>query len=288
MGLFNYQADALPGIYDHSYAETGEPFFWELSDELHIDFTYWTNGVELKDFQGTYQLTAYLEDEHGWHRGLVLGEKTSFSTFPITFSGDLVLANIAAKINAYQRQTGIARNNYILVIEPLIITTGSTAGMMVQSEFSPELKFYINTSEFYLVNDDQTTLEPELTEAVTKLVEQGGTLSLFSLAVPVKVIRGVSLTLLLAALAFFGMFSNYFAKMLQRNDPDGLAFRYSDWIVDAEKMPSEEEMSFLVEFDDLIKLAAQYDLIIYHHQTKKTHFYYLKAPEGYFYYRLGE
>jgi Ca2+/Na+ antiporter len=287
-GSFDYRADSRAGIYDKEYAQTGEPFFWDITDELHLEFSYWTNGVELKNFQGMYIFTARLEDEHGWKRSLPLGEETVFQTHPITFSADLILDDIAEILNSYQRLTGISRNNYFLVIEPVIRTTGNTAGMVVQSEFSPELRFYITTSEFYLVNDDQITLEPELIESVTKSVEQGGTLSIFTLAVPVRVIRWVSLVLLVIALALFGIYSTYYAKMLNRQDPDGLDYRYGTWMVDTADMPQENEMSLIAEFEDLIKIATLYDLVILHTHTNRTHYYYLKAPEGYFYYRISD
>jgi hypothetical protein len=287
-GSFDYQADARPGIYDQEYAQTGEPFFWDLSENLDVEFSYYLNGITLKNFSGVYQMTARIEDEHGWRRTLAAGEETAFTTIPTTLELGLELDQIAEILNAYQNQTGISRNNYFLVIEPLITVQGSTGGMDVQSKFSPELAFYITTAEFYLVSDDQITLNPEYIESATQLVEQGGTLSLFTLHVPVKIIRWVSFSFLIVSLVFFGIYFNYYQKMLQREDPVGLAFRYADWIVDVSRKPSDEDMILIDDFDDLLKMAGQYDLVILHYYHGESHYYYIKAPEGYFYYRLAE
>jgi hypothetical protein len=287
-GAFSYQADARQGIYDQEYAQTGEPFFWDISENLDVEFSYYLNGISITNFSGTYQMTARLEDEHGWKRTLVTGEETAFTTFPATFELGLELDQIADIINSYQRQTNVSRNNYFLVIEPLIKVQGKSRGMDVQSQFSPELSFYITTAEFYLVNNDEITLNPEYIESATQLVEQGGTLSLFTLHVPVKVIRWVSLVFLVVALVFFGIYFIFYNKMLQREDPEGLAFRYGDWIVNVSNKPADEEMVWIEKFNDIVKMAEQYELVILHHQHEEFHYYYIKAPEGYFYYRLVE
>lgn len=287
-GSFSYQADAPEGLYDQEYAQTGEPFFWDISENLNVGFSYYLNGISLTNFSGTYQMTARLEDEHGWRRTLATGEETTFATFPATFELDLELDQIADLINSYQRQTGVSRNNYFLVIEPRIKVQGTSSGMDVQSQFSPELVFYITTAEFYLVNDAEIILNPEFIESATQLIEQGGTLSLFTLNVPVKVIRWVSLAFLIVALVFFGIYFNHYTRMLKREDPEGLAFRYGDWIVTVSNKPSDEEMIWIDNLNDIVKMAEQYELVILHHQNEQIHYYYVKAPEGYFYYRIAE
>lgn len=286
-GAFSYHADADPGIYDQEFAQTGEPIFWDISEHLNVAFSYDLNGINFRNFQGVYQMTARIEDEHGWRRTLVAGEETTFTSFPAAFELDLELDQIADVLNQYQRKTGISRSNYFLVIEPLISMEGKVGGADIQSEFSPELVFYITTAEFYLVSNDPVTLNPEYIESATQLVEQGGTLSLFNLHLPVKVIRWLSLLLLVVSLVFFGVYFNHYTKMLQRLDPEGFAFRYADWIVNVSHKPANNEMIQLDDVEDLVKLAEQYELVILHNHHDNFDYYYLKAPEGYFFYRMA-
>lgn len=143
-GVFRYETDAPPGIYESDRVRTGEPVFRQLITRVDLRFDYEFSAEAPAGLSGTYRLLAQLGHDNGWKRTLELQPETKFEGPAFTIHSRLDLAELQALIDSLEQQTGLYNQPYTLQIQPRVTLTGSLAGLPIQEKFSPALVFALD------------------------------------------------------------------------------------------------------------------------------------------------
>lgn len=143
-GVFSYETDAPPGIYESDRVRTGEPVFRQLITRVDLRFDYEFRAEEAAGLAGTYRLAAQLGHDNGWKRTLELQPETKFEGPAVTIRSRLDLTELQALIDSLEQQTGLYNQPYTLRLQPRVTIAGSLAGQPVQDQFSPVLVFALD------------------------------------------------------------------------------------------------------------------------------------------------
>lgn len=188
-GAFSYLADAPPGIYDTTQAQTGDPVYFQLSSTLAVTFRY--ELLDATTARGTIALNAEVSAANGWRRRLALAPEQPFQGTEATVQGVINLNNLRALITQLEQQTGLSNQYYLLAIIPQVVVSGELNGLALSDTFAPQLLFRFDKAQLTLVNpnDDRQGLNPRAEGQVTQTRIEPARLSVFMLSFDVQAAR---------------------------------------------------------------------------------------------------
>jgi signal peptidase I len=194
-GQFTYSSSAPTGVYDTNTAQTGQPLFLNLSNDLNISFDYKLQSDWPQEVTGDYQLSAELADPDGWQRTIQLVPATPFEGSELMVSSVLHLQEVQQIIITFEEQTGIQRKDYTLSIVPHIQLAGTLAGQALDDSFSPPLVFRLDKSQIWLIKDrsaDHDITQPIEAKSISAPTMVGATLDLLGFKLPVEPARWIA------------------------------------------------------------------------------------------------
>lgn len=281
-GVYYYSATGTPGVYDTDVVQSGEPVFPKLTCFLNIGFTYNLLSDRLQNPAGTYKMTARIMDEQsGWQRTIPLNTNTTFTGGSYFTMATLDLCQVESMVNLVEKEAGLKQIAYTLEIISDVSFTASAEGAQISDSFSPALVFKYDKIHFYL-DADESQVDPLRTSKpglAGSSASQQNTISLLGFAVPVWVMRFVSLLgfgFSALTLAILGM--NLYRTASQSEE--ALArLKHGSMIVDVYEQELAASLSIIdvASLDDLARLAERQGTMILHMPRNFLHFYFVQS-----------
>lgn len=267
-GAFSYRAAAPNGIYDGDSATTGEPIFWQLSNQLDVAFDYELKADAPTTIEGSAQLDATLSSADGWRRTLALSQLQPFDGKVPTLRGSVDLDQIRTLIDSLETRAGLPRREYLLTISPHIQIDGSVNGETLQDTFSPKLVFRSDEFQLSLVRDDEQDSLLPVKAAILKhetLVEQ----RLFpNVPLTVGTARLAAPIVLVLALVVAGVCGFPLLHDLRRNETARIRLRYGGLLADATPIATQSRIEIVVaDIDTLARIAERQGALMLHDTT---------------------
>jgi signal peptidase I len=194
-GRFEYQAPARGNVYDTETAHTGDPVFFQTSDQLFVQFDYDLAAEAEHAISGTYRLVAVLGERNGWSRTIELIPPTPFED---QFRAEAVLdlALVQNVIAGYKSQTGVERRDYTLTLIPEVTVDGTLAGEELSDTFTPGLEFAVDEAQIWLLpvgDSDPDPARPIGSKFITTEGMEAAALKILGFSIPVSTGRTASL-----------------------------------------------------------------------------------------------
>jgi signal peptidase I len=195
IGQFAYQAPARGNVYDTETAHTGDPVFFQTSDQLFVQFEYDLAAEAEHTVSGTYRLVAELGERNGWSRTIELVPPTPFED-QFRAEAMLDLALVRNIIAGYQSQTGVQRRDYTLTLLPEVTVDGTLAGEGLSDTFTPGLEFAVDETQIWLLpvgENEPDPIQPVQSKFVTTEGMEATALNILGISIPVSTGRTASL-----------------------------------------------------------------------------------------------
>jgi signal peptidase len=289
LGVFEYSADAVEGIYDNPTASSGDPVFLSISDKIDVQFDYKLGADSVAQIQGTYEIIAQISDDTGWKRTFKLTPNTPFEGNSFSASGSVNFLNVGRVINKFERITGISQSGFDLVVTPKITVFGTFEDDEITDQFSPTLRFRMNESLVWMrIGEDDT--DPFTETKVSSLgvpVIEPNTVGFFTSQVPVLTIRILSVIIFIAVFAVGGWYGWKLYLVTGKGEYEQIKFYYGSEIIHLTKRPTYENLIELQAFEGLVDLAKSYGVKILHVYHRKKHHFFLPLEEGVYIYKIG-
>lgn len=288
-GSFEYQAAAVPTVYDQIDVFTGDPIFTNISDAVTVTVNYELNDKEISNFNGIYSFLAILKDDSGWEHTATLLPEIPFTEQILSINGTILFSDVRNWVNEFERITGVQRARYTLTFQPIIQISGEKRQIEFETTFSPEYSFSFEDKQVIpLAKDDENVLYPTSQHNEIFFSEIDNTLSIFNINVKVVTARiiagaGFGLVLLLA-----GMNTIKGYLVAQDGEVAMIEYNYKEWLIDVEDAQTGKELVTLKNFNDLVKIAEKQVTLIQHAIRGDKHIYFITLPEATYIYQTKE
>jgi signal peptidase I len=290
LGMFEYSAEAVEGLYDNPVASSGEPIFLSISDTIEVHFAYTLGADELTQVKGIYELVAQINDDTGWKRTFKLTPVTSFEGNSFTTSGLVYIPHIERVVEYFEKVTGVSRSSLHLSVIPRISVSGMYGTREIDGQFSPRLEFTMSESLIWMTigeDDTEPFTETEVSTIGVPVVEPN-TVGFFAWQLRVLTLRILSVLVLLGVFAGGGWYGWKMYQVSERGEYQQIEFYYGSQLVHLVKQPVYEDLMELQDFESLARLAKDYGVKILHVYHKKQHLFFLPLEEGVFTFKLEE
>jgi signal peptidase I len=282
-GRFRYESDvAKSPVYPSGSAETGEPLFLNLVDDVDIRFDARLDADRPHEVQGSSTLVAKLASPAGWTYTKRLQSNTTFQGDREVVSGSLDLRALKELTFRVQQMTGVEETSFVLTITPRVKFNGELSGEPIKHVFAPPLRFEFDSLRVKLapvetpptgVAAPANPLQPTAGDSVPVPEIVANSISAGPLTLPVETVRVIGLigALLCAVLAA----AIYAISGRAADDPGAIARRYGKWMIEVETLrPTSERTAIEMRgMDELVELAERYDRLILHHEEDGIHSY---------------
>jgi signal peptidase I len=291
-GIFNYSAKAPTGIYDTDSVQTGDPIYLNLTKEMSVAFSFEliTNDIDKAD--GSIMMKAVLQDPHGWNRTIELSSPRTFTGANAEASGVLDLSEIMSMIEALEEKTEFTRSDYMLTIQPLVVSQATFNGRAQLDEFSPQLTFRLDGQQMYLRSTEtgvSDTAQLSTMEMRSYLHEREipNVLTILGVDIKVMLARWVSFIGTAVSILVFSFILFIFANTTREGEAAQINFRYGGMILDIDKgMPVDDhKLVELGRIEDLARFAERAGGMILHEYRWKRHVYYVQEGDTLFRYK---
>jgi signal peptidase I len=280
-GLFSYRAPVDGDVYTDGVANTGEPVYRNLADNMTIRFDYRLEADALEDVRGTLGLTAKLSLPDGWARSLPLGGTQSFTGPEQSVATALSLTSLDRLIDQLEAQAGVMQDQvYTLLVVANVDISGTMAGTAFQDSFAPELAFQLSPLELQLapaVPGEENQLEPTKTGSIERARTAPASVDIVGLGVRVETARWIALGGLVAGV-LGGVVLLVMVWLSRRADePERIAKRYRPLLITRARSEIDG-WGRVIEVDrieDLARIATKDGCLIVHQDEGAVHGYYV-------------
>ena len=202
-GNFAYAAPVPAGpVYQKDHLSTGDPVFLRLVSRVPVAFSYELRSEAPHAASGSGRLVAEVGDpgSGGWRRTLDLGGPVPFAGDRLSLAGELDLAGLRSMIKAAEAATGVSRDQYVVTVRAEVEVAGEMAAQPFREAFSSTMAFRLDSlvlrPEAGELSTDPGTGAPVRTTTAQGSVQvpgrQASSVSLFGLALPTPLTRGVA------------------------------------------------------------------------------------------------
>lgn len=280
-GDYYYSATGTPGVYDSDLVQTGEPVFPKLTCFLNVGFTYAIAGENLQNVSGTQSTYARIMDvQSGWQRTIPLYPETSFSGASNFTMSTLDLCEVESLVNLVEAQAGLKQISYTLEIVSEVKFTANVGGAVFSDTFSPVLTFNYDKIHFFLAEaGDDDPLHSVKSGMAGSAVAQANSISLMGFAIPVWMMRLVSMLGFLVSALGLGMAGMGLYRTASETEEGLIRLKYGGMLVNVHEQ-NLEPYSATVDvnsMDDLARLADRYGGMILHMKRNFLHYYFVQS-----------
>jgi len=279
-GIFSYSGDAPSGIYDADTVKTGDPVFFNLTNELSVTYDFSIVSKQVKDSSGTIQLTAELSDPNGWKRTIELQPETDFIGDSISIAGNVDLEDIKQMIHTLEERTEFERQEYRLALTPSVLIEGEIVSEEFHGEFSPRLEFRLDKYQMYPKSTDSeiTTLEmfrPSQNGYVQRAAKTPNLISIFTLEIPVQQARLLSVLGLTTTIGGILVLAFKIVSATKSDEISRIEFKYGQLLVNVEQsaIVNGNQKVDVNTMEDLVRLAERSGQMIFHDVQEMNHHY---------------
>ncbi len=292
-GSFTYSAPAAPGpIYPANRAETGEPLFTRVLDDVSLAFAYRFHSSTPHALTGTASLAAEVSSTSGWQTTLPLARPTPFRGDRALVTANLSLPSLLALVHRVQATTAVA-GSYTLTLLPRVLASGTLAGVPLSTTFTPPLQFSLNQFELQPVTPaggplttptPASPLTPSTSASVTGGRDEPRSISLLLAKIPVARARTISLAAIAAIL--LALILALALIRARAAAPTSIPSRYRHAIVPVDRvwqLPGVPVID-LADIDALARIAEHYDRAILHERGPDGEAFWVSDESGQFRY----
>jgi hypothetical protein len=154
-GEFSYSAKApRASVYGPGGLVAGQPILTNVVGPVHANFTYRLSSAAEAQLHGEVGLSAVVTVGRGLSRVFAIAAPKPFTGAEATTSGVLPLADITAYLNSTTAALGNAAELAPTVsLQPRVDVTGSLAGHVLRTTYTPELSFVVRGGALSLPED---------------------------------------------------------------------------------------------------------------------------------------
>jgi hypothetical protein len=248
---------------------------------LNVGFTYGVAGDRLQNVTGTQSMYARIMDEQsGWQRTIPLYPETAFSGTSQFSMATLDLCEVESIVNLVEAQAGLKQISYTLEIVNDIKFTASMKGSVISDTFSTTLVFNYDKIHFFLAEtagaDPLHTVKSGLAGNATV---QANSIPIFGFAIPVWLLRFVSIFGLILSLMGLGMAGMGLYHTASQTEEGLIRLKYGGMLVNVYEQ-NLEPYSAAVDvntIDDLARLADRHGVMILHMKRNFLHYYFVQS-----------
>jgi signal peptidase I len=291
VGKFTYQASAREGIYDPGGPQTGDPVFLKAACQVTLNFNYSLIGTTISDVSGEISLRAETRDLNGWVRSFPLAAPVAFSDSNTLIQASFNPCEMMASLREIEASTQLSRPFYTLVIIPEVSFTGQSLGRPIEGTFSPELKFYLDDYQMYVLSSEFPGIDPYAPYLVGKMNfsnQQPNLVQLPFFSITVRLARILAIIGLVLSLGLGAFVTVLILREIQTDPSIGISLRYGTLIVDVNEI-SFDIRSRLIKvdaFEDIVKLAERNSTAIMHLRRKDEHEFLVEGNSVVYSYRV--
>lgn len=288
-GVFSYETDAPPGIYESDRVQTGEPVFRQLITRVDLRFDYEFRAEEPAGLSGTYRLAAQLGHDNGWKRTLELQPETKFEGPAVTIRSRLDLAELQGLIDSLEQQTGLYNQPYTLRLQPQVTIAGSLAGQPIRDQFSPALVFSLDPLQMRVAAERGSgdSFRPGQSGLLPRPATAPNTITLLGFQLKVLAARRLALAGLVLSLGGATALGWTVLQAGRADEPDRIRLQYGPLLV-AVQDDSPRSQAGAIEvatMADLAKIAGREGRMILYQDHGPTCHYRVQSGEVSYYYR---
>lgn len=282
-GVFQYTAQAPPGIYDSERITSGDPIYIQLTDQFEVDFQFQLSSEWLSDVSGVLRLDAELSDPGGWRRIIELHPNLTFSGKAAEIDGMVNLTDLRSMTESLEDRTGFDRPYYTLEIVPSVTTKARYNGNEILDHFVPRLTFRIEEFQITLVSTEPGSsrlaqLEPQQTGYITHSIELQNLIQIFGFGLPVSTARWISIIGLLISFGGFLTLAILYYRAAHDGEEARIAVKYGSMIVDVREgnFVNGYHRVEVSAIEDLGRFAERVGGVILHEKRQQIHHYYVQ------------
>ncbi len=288
-----YSAQDAGGIYDSSRIQTGQPVYLQLTCQVALDLVYQFSAPRLTpadqtQFQGSYGISALVQDADGWQRSLILQSERDFSGAGFSTQTTLDACQIRDLIQEKEQKTGTSNRWYTLTIAPEISYQGVLQDESMEGIIRPEFTFQIDESLMRLPDGAEALIALE-EDSLENAQMVSNSLQIFGLEIPVRGARWAGGSLLAASLlvSIWPLSSLY--RDWKTSDVSRIQVQYHPMLVDVKMGSPGKNAQQIVEvasFEDLSRMAERYGAMILHESRGNFHRYSIQDEQTVYQYTL--
>lgn len=276
-GKFDYFSPAPPGIYQADRVEAGEPIFRQVINTVTVSFDYQFAADQVEDLQGSYRLVADIGHNNGWSQTIELQPETLFEGDTFSAQATLDLAQLQARLDMVEQQTGLHGQQYSLAICPHVTIAGVQGGQPLQEQFRPCLDFYLDPFQMRLASDNARDLDlSELlyvsqTGLLQRTRQAPNTILILGFGLPVAMARGLAAAALVISLGG-GLALGWYTHQVGRADEaTRIRLKYGSLLVAVQRQEPDGQVIDVATMEGLVKIAEQYGRVILYHSHNSGH-----------------
>ena len=165
-GTFSYSAPVTsPNVaFPSGRATTGQPLFFDLFENISLDFRYRFASRLPHAVEGTVSLNAQISDPTGWRNLYQLQPATPFQGDVARVGGRFPLSALRRLIEQLGANSAMPNAEYLVGVQTVVHVKGVVDGHRVDTTFSPVLPFSV-TNSLIKVNAQPASLPPGATYA---------------------------------------------------------------------------------------------------------------------------
>ena len=284
-GKFDYFAAVPQEVYEGGFLQSGDPVFRKVNNSINIIFSYgFDAGQQIAQVYGTYRLTAEISESSGWKRTLEIIPLSNFSGKKFTSTGILDISQIQELTDSLESQTGIFNNRYILAIRPETTILGKLGGRDINDTFSPGLMFSFEDLKLELLkgnSDSADSLNPQKIGIVAGNRTASNTIPILGFGLNVLIARIIAVFALMSSLVGFTWIAIKILRSGKNGEVDRIQSLYGSLLVDVRSGNFlSKKIIEVSDMQQLAKIAAQDQSMIYHLIRANTHHYFVTASNN--------
>ncbi len=277
-GVFSYTASAPAGLYDAGTAQTGEPIFRKLMNQLQLRFSYTASADEPHQLAGSYRMLAEISAADGWKRSVELLPTSQFTGEHFANQARLNLDDIQALIDAMEQQTGLIHQHYTLAIVPEVTLSGTLGGQALHDTFAPRLEFQLSALELQQQRDSTRSddpLAPSQKGLIKRTQASPATLGVFGLALDVGLTRWLATIAAVLAGGTAVALSIKLAMANSTNEPARIRRQYGQLLVavNDSDLSDTDHVVDVATIADLVRIADRDERMILYTRRGAVHYY---------------
>jgi len=285
-GTFSYNAVGSPSIYDQGKIEPGEAIFHALTHEFDLAFTYQLSTPEIKNLDGSYQISLEVSEPNGWRRQIELSPDTEFQGESFSTEATVNLGYILTLIDRLKTNTSLNRQVFNVDIVADVNVQGNLGDLTFEDTFTPSLKFQLDETQFYLAGSSPfgegiDPLSPVQSGFLPRQQQVPATLNILGLKPTVQTARWIAGVTLGISLLGIAAILYPFLRASMQSPSEKIRIQFREVLLDIRELP-EKAASEDIEvdrFEDLAKLAEKTGSMILHYVEANQHTYLLQEGD---------
>jgi hypothetical protein len=278
---FSYAAAGATSVYERGQVHTGDPVFLRTARTVDITASYDFAADSSHEVRGTIGLSAEIEDGSGWHRSFQLAAPAPFDGSRAVRTAPLDLAALQESLADMRAATGATSGSYLVDVVADITVAGAVGDRSVDATFEPRLELQMDAVRLAprsLGDPRATTFTTSDTSHLDASHRIENHVGLGWVTVPIGALRVVSGAVALAT-AFAAGIAIVGLRRCLPDETAKTALRHGHHIVPvrATERGSGVRVLDVTSIGDLVRLAAQHDVLILHEGAPDSDTYHFQV-----------